>query len=151
MENNNLIPIPGYGKKYLINTLGEVYSNPKNRFLKPTLSVKGYYVLTLSKKIRYLHQLVAETFLDASYKSKNLFVDHIDRNPKNNSLHNLRLVTKSENGLNVDRPFKLCIFKREDNGKFRVIRRRTNQTFKTFDEAYKFRMKLEEAKQNGNK
>lgn len=143
MSRNKMINIYGYDGEYLINKKGEVYSTPKKRLLVPTLSVKGYYILTLDKKTRYLHQLLAETFIDCDYKSKGLCVDHIDRNPKNNNLENLRLVTKSENGINVTRPFKNCIFKRKDGGKFRVIHKGIRKTFDTFNDAFKFRINLE--------
>jgi len=134
--------VHGYGGKYRVDTNGNIYSTAKKRFLRPTFSVRGYYVVNVNKKIRYVHQLVAETFLSSDYKSKNLFVDHIDRNKKNNNLSNLRLVTKSENAINVNRPFMLCIFKREDSGNYRVIHASADKTFKTYEDALAFRMSL---------
>jgi hypothetical protein len=140
---NKMTDIPGYGGKYLINKMGEVYSTSKKRLLTPTLSIKGYYVLTLNKTTRYLHQLLAETFIDFNYKNKGLCVDHINRNPKNNNLENLRLVTKSQNGINVTRPFRNCIFKRKENGRFRVIHKGFDKTFKEYNDAYQFRIKIQ--------
>lgn len=48
---------------------------------------------------RYIHQIVAETFLDKPF-GHNLTVDHIDRNKLNNNVSNLRWVTKSEQAMN---------------------------------------------------
>jgi len=87
---------------YTVSENADVYSNLKGRLLKPTVSSKGYMVLTINNKTAYLHQLVALSYLDADYKSKGLVVDHIDRNPLNNSLDNLRLISKSENLKNSD-------------------------------------------------
>lgn len=133
----------GYNGKYKINENGEIYSIHKKRFLVPTISVRGYHVVNLDKKIRPIHQLLAETFIDKHYKKKKLVVDHIDRNPLNNSLANIRVTTKSENGKNVTRPFSLCIFKREDSGHFRVKHNGFDKTFRQYLEALKFRMELE--------
>ncbi len=144
-----MIEIPGYGGKYLLDEHGGVFSKPKNRFLKPTLSSKGYYILTLNKKQRYLHQLYVETLYDQDYKSKGLVVDHIDRNPLNNSLVNLRLVTKSENAMNVDRKMGECIYER-NKGEYRrfcvIIQKngkRYDKSFKTYKDALDYRNKIQ--------
>jgi len=145
-----MIEIPGYGGKYLLDEHGGVFSKAKNRLLKPTLSSKGYYILTLAKKQRYLHQLYVETLYDKDYKSKGLVVDHIDRNTLNNSIENLRLVSKSENAINVDRKIGKCIFRRIENGRKRycvIIQKngtRYNKSFKKYVEALKYRNDLVE-------
>jgi len=97
-----MIDIPNYKGKYNIDKSGNVYSKAKGRLLKPSKSVRGYVVLTLNKKTRPLHQLVAESFIDSNYKSKGLVVDHIDRDKTNNELSNLRLVSKKDNYINSD-------------------------------------------------
>lgn len=48
----------------------------------------------------YVHRLVAEVFIP-NPEGKPI-VDHIDRNPHNNSVTNLRWATISENRLNSD-------------------------------------------------
>lgn len=95
--------IPGYGGLYKISRTGNVWSSKKNRLLKPCLGARGYMVVNLNKKIRPVHQLVAETFLDERYKEKSLVVDHIDRDKTNNILSNLRVTNKSVNAINSNR------------------------------------------------
>lgn len=142
------VAIPKYNGKYLINKQGDVFSTVKNRLLKPTISVKGYLILTLNKKTRYLHQLLAETFIDEKYKIKKLVVDHIDKNPLNNSLENLRIVNKSINGMNVNRKIGNCIFARKDSKykRFCVIIQkhgtRYDKSFKKYTDALSYRNKL---------
>jgi hypothetical protein len=144
-----MVEIPGYNGRYLLDEHGGVFSKAKNRLLKPTLSSKGYYILTLDKKQRYLHQLYAETVFDDDYKSKGLVVDHIDRNPLNNDIKNLRLVSKSENAMNVDRKMGECIFERTQ-GDYRrycvIIQKngiRIHKSFKTYKDALSYRNKIE--------
>ena len=139
-----MIDIPNYNGKYKIDKSGNVYSKPKGRFLKPSKSVRGYMVLNLNKKTRPLHQLIVESFVDSDYKSKNLVVDHIDRDKTNNVLSNLRLVSKKDNYINSDyyeNRNKGCIHLRS-NGRFRAIISikgiRYDKTFKSESEAQEY-------------
>ena len=128
--------ILGYEGKYLVDKSGNVYSRLKNRLLKPCKSVRGYVVVTLNKKTRTVHQLVAETFIDQDYKVKKLIIDHIDRDKTNNNLSNLRIASKSDNYKNsdyYDNRKKGSIFLRI-NGNFRV--RLSHNSFK-FDRTFK--------------
>lgn len=73
------------------------------KFLKPQHSRLNYYKYRLyyeSKKYKceYIHRLVALAFLPNPNNFK--FVDHIDRNPKNNNVENLRWCTHSTNMIN---------------------------------------------------
>ena len=90
---------------YLIYDDGRVWSNQgKGRFLKPNISSVGYYYVNLckdgKKKMMSLHRLVALHYIDNPENKEQ--VDHIDRNPLNNDISNLRWVTRSENNLNKD-------------------------------------------------
>ena len=139
-----MIDIPNYNGKYQIDELGNVYSKPKGRLLKATNSVRGYMVLNLNKKTRTLHQLVIESFVDSNYKSKGLVIDHINRDKTDNSLMNLRLVTKSENFINSDyyEKRKRGHIYIKDSGNYNAIITvkgvRFDKTFKTEKEAKEY-------------
>jgi len=127
--------IKGYGGKYLVDKEGNIYSKPKGRLLKPCKSIRGYMVVTLNKKTRTVHQLVAETFIDFNYKSNNLVIDHINRDKTDNNLSNLRLVSKSENYKNsyYYENRNLGSIGLRSNGSFRVRLTYSNLKFdKTF-------------------
>ena len=78
--------------KYKIYTDGKVYSNYSNKYLKPYTTEKPYLKVDLSnskgKKTFTIHRLVALHYIDNPNNYKQ--VDHIDRNPKNNNVDNLR-------------------------------------------------------------
>ena len=61
-------------------------------------SKKGYLYVCYKRKYYRVHRLVAECWIDnPNNKSE---IDHIDRNPKNNMVENLRWSTSSENNYN---------------------------------------------------
>ena len=87
--------------KYSITNNGFVKNNKTNRILKNQTNSNGYTVVSLFNddgvnKKPYLHRLLAKTFIkNENYQANQ--VDHIDRNPLNNSIDNLRWVTNTEN------------------------------------------------------
>lgn len=95
-------PIKGYDE-YEINIKGEIYlkggyhngRRRKSKFIKKVLGGNGYYVINLNREKHLLHRLLAETFIPNPDNKP--CIDHIDGNPKNNSLDNLRWVTHKEN------------------------------------------------------
>ena len=72
---------------YIISNYGDIYSIKSAKMLKPTL-FNNYYTIKLSKKIYLIHRLVYNTF--KTLTNNNLVIDHIDRNPLNNHIDNLR-------------------------------------------------------------
>lgn len=99
--------------EYSVSIDGMVVSHKhgKTRVLKPQLvsqSEKKYLAVGLFNdtnrrnklgmkvpKFNYVHRLVYETYMGPI--PENLEVDHIDGNPHNNNLENLRVVTRKQN------------------------------------------------------
>ena len=105
-------PVKGYEGLYEVSNIGRVKSLDKyvqnnsklqhrpERILKP--GGKSYSVVALCKEGKIsgktVHRLVAEAFIPNPENKPQ--IDHIDTNPKNNHVSNLRWVTRSENLLN---------------------------------------------------
>lgn len=103
--------IPNTDNRYLISTKGNIislgrYTNNRNgeyfkkgKKLKKQINNKGYfyvYMSTSKGRIKmYIHRLVALTFIDNVNNKP--YVNHIDCNPKNNSIDNLEWCTPKEN------------------------------------------------------
>jgi hypothetical protein len=74
----------------------------KGSILKTGGGYKYFQIKRKGKRTNKLfHHLVAEAFLGK--RPEGLVVDHIDRNPLNNNLDNLRYITQKENCFNADR------------------------------------------------
>lgn len=67
----------------------------KGMIIKNQLTSLGYYLVHINRKLVFLHRIVAETFIPNPENKPE--VDHIDRNPLNNNIDNLRWVTHKEN------------------------------------------------------
>lgn len=82
---------------YEASARGEIRKSSTKCVLKQTVQ-NGYYMVALNRKIQRAHRVVAEAFLP---NPDNLpIVDHIDHNPLNNAISNLRWVSKDENARN---------------------------------------------------
>lgn len=92
--------IPNYERLYAATQDGHIWSYKTNQFLSEH-DVKGYlyvHLITDVDKSVPVHRLIALTFLENPENKPT--VDHIDRNPKNNNLSNLRWATYSEQNKN---------------------------------------------------
>ena len=108
-EWRDLSQFPGYA----ISSYGRVYSYYKHRLLplkisnfrlyrgKKVYSSAGYYSVALQTKKksthRFVHHLVARTFIVNDDPKVKTVVDHIDNDPLNNMASNLRWVTAKDN------------------------------------------------------
>lgn len=106
--------IPGFEGLYEVSNIGRVrsldrfvidayYSKghiQKGRIHKNTLSKAGYYTTSLTdknkiKKHYYIHRLVASAFIPNPNNYP--VINHIDENPRNNSVDNLEWCTQKHN------------------------------------------------------
>ena len=96
------LPIKGF-PNYEISSKGRVQNVTTNKMLKPFTEQNGYRIITLNrdgrKKKAKIHRLVAMSFLNNGESRP--MVDHIDHNPSNNDVSNLRWVTRSQNAMNA--------------------------------------------------
>ena len=101
--------VKGFEGHYQISNLGRVKSlarkgNLKEKILKGSTIASGYLTVLLYKdgktKGKYVHQLVAEAFLNHIPNGKtstSTVVNHINFNRADNRLENLELTTMREN------------------------------------------------------
>lgn len=95
--------VVGYEGLYKITYNGMVYSYIKNRFLKPGLSGKNYFTVSLFHKTKYpkphrshtVHTLVANAFLPNPDNKRT--VNHKNGNKLFNHVTNLEHATNGEN------------------------------------------------------
>lgn len=100
-------PIPGYEGLYEISSYGRVLSLfrlnfRRDKILKPSLNIHGYYQLTLCKdnikKNWRIHVLVAMAFLNhIPAKNHNICVDHINEVKTDNRPDNLQIISSRFN------------------------------------------------------
>lgn len=88
-------------EEYQMNEDGNI-KDKWGTILEPGSMCVGYKVFTIKGKtkwcFRYQHRLLAQTFLENPDNKP--ICDHIDRNKSNNSLSNLRWVSRGENAVN---------------------------------------------------
>jgi hypothetical protein len=137
LEHRTLIWNGYENENYLVSTNGQVYSLENKIYLKPNNFKRCSQLVRLymnsRKESLTIHKVMSETFSDLmshtplsrfiksggqlTEKAKeglnlNISVDHIDRNPHNNEISNLRFSTGTEQNLNSG-PSKnsTCIYK----------------------------------------
>ena len=110
MTDEQWLVIEGFDGMYEVSSLGRVrswYNNRYGELKKPRILKPGrrkgtvpYLVVSLrrdgSKHTKYVHRLVAETFLGKP-TDPSLEVGHWDGDPENNEVTNLRWIDRTEN------------------------------------------------------
>jgi hypothetical protein len=108
--------------KYLVSSQGRVISTKRKvpSLLTPNLLQKkgGYYSYTLDGRIILVHRLVIETFNGYVSTDSRMVVMHLNDNPSDNSIENLKVGTRSENA-RADR----CIQLKRENTVFQTCGR----------------------------
>jgi len=97
-EEEEFLPIDGYDN-YLVSNFGNVKNSKTNRIMKQKNNRQGYKQINLCKKGKVkmfsVHRLVALAFLENPDNKQK--VDHIDNNPANNNIKNLRWCSQKDN------------------------------------------------------
>lgn len=110
-------PIRGYGGKYLINDVGQIFSRKCGRLLRPSKKNRRYHSITLCHrgKLRHysIHKLVAKAFIPNPKRLP--CINHKDEYSNNNAAYNLEWCTQTYN-INYGRRNRL-VSKAMINGK----------------------------------
>ena len=85
-----------FDKRYKVSNMGNV-KGISGKLLKLQKDKSGRKRVSISSIDVYVHQAVAETFLNHNRCGHRIVVDHIDNNPSNNRLDNLQLISHREN------------------------------------------------------
>ena len=101
IEGEEWRPAPGFEGHYSVSSLGRIRDEPRRGYYRlGSVDAKagGYRRTTLSvgglARMVSIHVLVAEAFIGP--RNPLLVVDHIDDDPSNARLDNLRYVTRSQ-------------------------------------------------------
>lgn len=81
---------------------GFVYYDTPEKIMKQSVTKNGYLVARISNKTRYVHRMVAKTFLEND-EFQNLDVNHIDGDKTNNHISNLEWCTRDFNIKHAER------------------------------------------------
>jgi hypothetical protein len=78
------------------------YESNNGKFEVGWVNSSGYMQFEYKRKNYMVHRIIWELFNEALKKEEQ--IDHIDRNPLNNRIENLRIATQSQNQINSEKP-----------------------------------------------
>jgi len=100
-------------ENYSVDEMGNVYSRT-GRILKCSVNNIGYKQIFAYKNSKLQRSYLVHRLVWMAFNGDipaGLEIDHIDRDKKNNCLSNLRLVTRSENMMNIKTRKGYCFHK----------------------------------------
>ena len=96
---------------YQVSNFGRIKNSKTGRIMKQSLHKCGYLTVCLSRdcicKVHYVHQLIAQKFLQKPDNVNKYMVCHIDHDRENHQIDNLKYLTNQQNQMRqVKRPDK---------------------------------------------
>ena len=142
IDLQEIVGVAGY---YIDDQTYEIYSFKQKKPRKIQLYPDGNGYLQFDvhnegkrKHIKY-HQVIVKLFVDAKYDSKTQDVDHLDRNKLNNSIENLKVVSRGKNLMNrTVYNGKQAIYLNDIGDNIPVNAEHSIYYSKTFDKFYRF-------------
>ena len=116
---------------YAILKNGNIFSFGKNIFLKPDTDKDGYKVVTVGRLRIKVHRLILIAF--KRHPKKNMLVRHLDGNPANNNLSNLKWGNPIENWIDRKKHGRINPSKGEKNGSARFTNIQITEIKKSTD------------------
>lgn len=100
IKDDFIRPVPEHGNYYAsrdgdILSIKSYMSNGKIKRLVPFVTDLGYHQVTIDRKVRRKHQLIAKTFISNPHNYP--IINHKDENPSNNCVDNLEWCTYKYN------------------------------------------------------
>ena len=115
---------------YEVSSLGNVRSIRTKKLLKPASNQYGHKIVCLwdgrKRHTSYVHRLVGELFLEEI--NLGLTINHLDKDPRNNSIENLEWVSYKENARHKQDPHRYMLFKKLAN----ITNSMTNEELEQF-------------------
>jgi hypothetical protein len=104
MDNIDGVLIDVYGQIFRCYRNGHIWRRSKTgiyRLVQNTANSHGYNIIRCNNKMVYRHRIIFYALNpDFDIYNQTIILDHIDGNPLNNALENLRIVTFQENSHN---------------------------------------------------
>ena len=80
---------------YFVDEKGRVYNSTKGKFIKLHPGNRGYLIAVINRKSYNVHRIVFET-INKLRIPENYEINHKDRDPANNCIDNLEMLSQKE-------------------------------------------------------